>query len=1172
MKRTFKNRKNVLALCLSALMLTSVTALASCKDSVADSSSSSSSSAATVKDTGLITNSDFKTDLLNDKTPMVKTVTGWGSATAIGNATSSKAASGMIDTSEDAWKYLTGSYYENPDDVKSLSESQAKNVWDNLTAKDKLTYYKAWEEKNTDGDIDEDLSFYESINISLGDIPTVNPGTPLKEGDEGYDEDDQKVLMIHNENPLASNTPTATYKAIGTAQKFASTSTVTLPAGASAELSLWVKTANLECSATDGSVQSAIGKGAFISVSNSVGGTSLPAYEVTNIQAEEWTQYSFYLRGSSYTQTTFSLTLGLGQDLGGRLGYVNGYAFFDHVECELIEDDAFETGTQDIDNAYKADFASEKKDKTIDTSLSAHANAKTFALDFAGGFDALSLFETAKYEATVVDGYTALAGVENTTVPIALKGGFDGSNDITGVYTPAELKTAAESGSNKYLTAVYENHLKDNAFSAEKSVMLLLSAKGAAYTATPTQNIAFSDYEIETGVPAEYLAISVFVKTSDMYGKTGAGITLIDGNTKTSFSAIDTSDITPVVIGDNEDVYAGWQQYLFFVEKGEDTADDISFQLAFTFGPTDISAKSTPTDFSEGFAAFTNLQVRVMNQKEYESAKAGTYAKTVTINGEQKDTGSGNSGFDTAAATPSNALEKGLANLKNYVGVDSNSDRVNKDPSALGGNAAVNQNENAGLLNKENFIKDGGIYDTLKASADKAWFNGLFGSATSAEEAWNNVIGSDSSQPLVIWNETATAYGYLGNSTSISANSYASVSIRVKVSAGATANVYLIDTDDTTYQSQLSASRQRIYWYDDDGNICVSDPTESDFNKRTDIAFYLKSDGLYYVNKNWSGSAGIPTDRAYANLANYEKDSNGNLVIAENGISYDYSDVWNNEGVIDIVYYKGENGYYTYTAGAKKDVYDLASVEALIPRYTATDAQGMHFEVTDTQGEWVTVTFYVHTGNVAKNYRLEVWSGDRTGNESAAGSYVLFDLNTPVSAETYFSTLSEQYKNAILEKYDGKIENVPVSEMFYGAFSFYDSNIFRRYDETLDKNNIGDAYEKSFVPSEKSIEGIAYLSYYDEETLSYTKFVDYSLSEQEVTKTVETDNDTEEEEEDTDSDMNIWLLASSISIAAILVLAVISLVVQKLVKKYRRKHGARVREEVAEKTKKSKKK
>ena len=85
-------------------------------------------------------------------------------------------------------------------------------------------------------------------------------------------------------------------------------------------------------------------------------------------------------------------------------------------------------------------------------------------------------------------------------------------------------------------------------------------------------------------------------------------------------------------------------------------------------------------------------------------------------------------------------------------------------------------------------------------------------------------------------------------------------------------------------------------------------------------------------------------------------------------------------------------------------------------------------------------------------------------------------------------------------------------------------------------------------------------------------FADYALSEVEVTKTVETDTDTEEEEEDTSDDTNIWLLGSSIAIAGVLVLAVISLIVQKLVRKYRKKSGSKAREQIATTSKKSKKK
>ena len=136
-------------------------------------------------------------------------------------------------------------------------------------------------------------------------------------------------------------------------------------------------------------------------------------------------------------------------------------------------------------------------------------------------------------------------------------------------------------------------------------------------------------------------------------------------------------------------------------------------------------------------------------------------------------------------------------------------------------------------------------------------------------------------------------------------------------------------------------------------------------------------------------------------------------------------------------------------------------------------------------------------------------------------------------------------------------------------FSFFDSNTFRRYDETLDENGIGNDYEKSFIPSENA-SGIAYLAKKDGNT--YYTIADYALSEQEVTKTVETDTETEEEEETADDDTNIWLLASSIAIAGVLVLAVISLIVQKLLRKYRKKKGTKAREQATVITKKSKKK
>jgi hypothetical protein len=135
MKKKTNSRKNkLLALFLSLMMATStLAAFASCTDG--DSSSSSSSSdeeqtEETVKDEGIITNADFET-FNNNKglNPIVTSVTGWtrsvNSATS-GTALSSKAASGIIDTQDEAWADLTTSKLDKA--ASALSEDEAKAI------------------------------------------------------------------------------------------------------------------------------------------------------------------------------------------------------------------------------------------------------------------------------------------------------------------------------------------------------------------------------------------------------------------------------------------------------------------------------------------------------------------------------------------------------------------------------------------------------------------------------------------------------------------------------------------------------------------------------------------------------------------------------------------------------------------------------------------------------------------------------------------------------------------------------------------------------------------------------------------------------------------------------------------------------------------------------------
>ncbi|MBQ8309147.1 MAG: hypothetical protein IJX96_04865 [Clostridia bacterium] len=1133
MKNNNARKNRFLALFLSVLMVSAAgTAFASCNDSSSESSSSSSSSAtSTKKDDGLIKNAGFEIDDVSDTKPVITSVSSWTrsvNSETSGSALSSKAASGVINTSTEKWDDLTKSNFEG-EDFSTWTEEKAEEEWENMSVKDKLAYYDAWEENNDDDDKDvEDLEFYESFNIDSEDIPDCeNPKTHYAEGDENASKN-PNVLMIHNEY---SN---STYDAFGTAQKYTSSTTVTVSAGTSAKFSVWVKTSDLTSSATSGDEQAAVDKGAYISITNSLGSTSLDPLEVKNINTEGvtthngWVQYHFYLKGASYADSTFTIVLGLGKGGGtNRHEYVNGYAFFDDITCETITNDTYDKAITETTKVVYHD--SEKSEKSFHAG---EVSYEAYAIDFAQTATS-SAWTTGSY---VLDGTWKVdptTETRNGKVYTAAKNptggattyqglGISTEGDVNGVFTKSTMAAV----DNDYLKAVYNKNFKDSEFIGDDDkVLMLLSANGAAYTAK-------SDATKVTLAPESYAAISFYVKTSAMSGFTGANATLIDGTNKTALSSIDTTTIATVDINDDtKDIYDGWVRYYFFVSNETDEAKE--FSIDFGFGPTTVT-DTTTSSYYTGFAAFTKFEYYTFaDEKAFDSAASGTYAKVVSLTGSTGEA-AGDSGFDSAAAVPSNAIENGFANPKNYKGVYSDSDYVNGGGD--GENTALYTNANAGLLNKEHADNYASILEKLGG----------------AGATWDSVIGSDATQPLVIYNDgdQTLPYGFIGKSTTISASSYATVSLRVKVSNGATASVYLVDMADDTHESFLSVSGRLTYWYDDDGNVCVKDPTSDDFNDKKDVAFKLQSNGLYKVNPSWSGAEGLNANDYYANLSAYEKDAENNLVVADGGVSYNYTDKWLNDGNDGIAFYYNESDQTYYADSAMTiPVKGFESVSALIPRYEATESKELKVQVkgTATTPVWQTVTFYIHTGDTAKNYRLEVWNGDReTATTNASGSYVIFDSYTPDAVDDKFATLIDQ-RVAEIDK------NAELGSYFESVFSFYDSAKYLRYDEKADVNEVGNSYE-SYLSS-SNVEGVAFLAY--DKGNEHEIYADYSYSEYTVTPDADDDTTEDEEEEETAADpTNIWLLAISIAIAAVLIFAVVSLTIRKIVARSRKKRGS----------------
>lgn len=1201
-------KKRFLALLLSALMVSSTAAFAACGADDDDSSSSPSSSTeeVTKADNAPIKNGGFETfDKKDGKNLIGTSVSSWTrsvNSASSGSALSSKSASGIIDTTADAWKELTTTGLTNKK-PEELTEEEAKANWSSMTAADKLKYYEAWEDANEDDEKDvDDLDFYEAFNIDSEDLPDCdNPLTHDYDPTitDAKDVTNKNVLMIHNEY---SNSTTVNK---GTAQKYTSSSTITVKAGTSAKFSVWVKTADLQ-SPTDKDEDElpAVGNGAYISITHSVGSKSLDPLVIKNIDTSDipvnetnhwgWEKYEFVLQGASFADTTFTIVLGLGQGGGtDTFEYVNGYAFFDDAVCETISNADYETESSSL-SAFTA--SSTAKQKTIN----AYTNDdKKFALDFYGEFQT-----STNALASVVSEYTTEKGNTGEFTSIAnptgnlqtYQGlGFDTTYDVKQVFaTPSAIETFATSENNKLLNAIYTDHFKNNVLyknvltkadgSADtdaQKTLLLYSADGAAMTAN-----APTVYTVGAG---KYLALSFFLKTSDMDGVTGAGITLKEttGKNKVSFESLDVSSATTVDISEtNKDIYGGWQQCFFFVKN--ETNDALSFTLSFNLGPKTIIGTSK-SSYTEGFAAFTGFKTKAMDEAEYNCVSGGTYAKTVSLVGKDKAS-IGSTSFDSAAGVPTDAIKSGFADPKNYKGIYSNSEY-------LGGNgdAEINTNTNAGLLNMEYVqLTD---EDTGITSENVAYTNILQKlGATGAYDAqnpyavWNSVFGGTpynvpTTQPLVIYNESAQthSYGFIGNSTSLATKTPTQISLLVKVggNTAAKAYVHLISTDADTFGEDLTVSRNLTYWYNDDGDVCVEDPAKND--KSSNIALKLQANGLYKINPAWSGATTLTDAQKnsyYANLAAYTKKSDGetiNLMTEKGAVSYDYNESWRNDGNDGIAFYnynETKNAAYAYSTNQTDEnlVYDFSTLvdgsnNALVtPRYQAKTSESLSFEIGYTGNKWALVSFYIYTGDMAKNYRLEVWSGDREGtNPNPAGSFVAFNtLN--------YGSLTEENYNDLLGKQEDGLD-AETNDYFKGAYSFYDTDSYLRYDSTLDENDVGDSYTDYI--SSKHTDKVAYLRYADTTTLEQGIFANYSVTETVEQPTIKTDDDdNDNNDDDTPTDpTNVWLLASSIAIAAVLLLAVVSLIVRKVLARVRRKRGVQVlmKTEKSKKEKKTKK-
>lgn len=1268
--------------CTAAFSLSGIAA--ACKDKT-DDGTDEEDKKTSVEDSQLLKNGNF--EFFETPSEDKKAEYYLYNPTSWSGAASSYTKSGIIGTSQKAWEALTAENLSERLDRNNDLDSNDSNYKDeyidfNGLKSSDLLYkdtYAALNDKDEDNPdrkefienpethysvVKEGDNYYATVDGDKKQVYVDDKGDYYlaKNGDK-FEEPISHVLMVHNYSTSHN----------GLAQNYSSV-TVELPANTAAEISVWVKTAYLKYQQGSDVEQD---RGANITVTHTAGSTTLDDFSITGINTEKlikegstagsngWVQYTVYVNACDFTSSNITLKLGLGEE-----SYkAEGYAFFDDVKVSKFKSLDSE-GCSYSDNISKlnvngknavCDLASDESEKIfIADSYSRNGGAITdvrfsknfhYFIDLASSEDYRPIdFANAKAGLTVDDddyvsstsydgklkGFTtsSLTSVANAKLP----------KNFTSLITEKDLLAYVKAGYTftSADTEYYEtlNSALKSADSLPKvnsatqnNMLVMLSAYGAAYTSSFDLSVAGKGHKI----------VSFWVKTSDMGGSKAATITVTEkiNEETTATLAVESTDVTTDIDDNNKDIYNGWVQCFVFIENqnsGTSGARDINFE--FSFGNTTIK-DTTLSAYKFGWAAIANVQVLDVDEDVFSYTGSGTYSTTLTITEDEEKT---TNVFDEVYGSQSNKIKTDIVNPSTYSGVNGASSTVVNNGAVSLPFDEINNNANAGLINKKYF----------ESYKDKGWYSQLLNSfnvsSADATVAWNEIFGSASTQPLIIVNslrdgylqvkgataetyknyytkdedgnfvavgedddfdETITYYnkkqvlnyGFIGSNQTISADGYSTVSVRVKVSAGAVAYVYLVDSTAGKEVLTFNAPNYSFY-YDEDGNVLKGEPKENATlaEQRANLLYTLRSDGLYEDENG----------KIFANTLNYIKTYEDESVVYYNadGEIVSFDDLEDGE-----VYYtqnkqianhflstKDGKRVYEYKDGAYYYLVDnkattlVNTFDINYARYNNTKVDESYCVKIDgnesgVAGKWITVNFVINAGSEAKNYRLEVWSGARdefategnTQNGTVIFDYSYATVSDGNSASDYeneikqayisvldkknllkdeaisSSTENVKYFSDLVAKYisEGKLSESDLNEYpvlknytaHYYTFSLYDSQTYVPFNkDTASENQTGYDYDVNNYS-----ETLSYLSVKDDD--SYSIFADYSSIDQSFTINSDDDSDNggndgeEEEKKDTST---VWLLVSSILLVVALVFAVAAIMIKDAVKKMRR--------------------
>lgn len=780
--KTNKFRKFLISLLslMIAIMLAFVCACSNTNDDDNDDDDSSSSTEE-VSDYQTVSNGDFEFNTDEDTTYPYSTSISWTRSNdkSVSSAVSSSNSSGIIDTSDTAYGKLTAS--SKPVE----SESNGETVYFNP----RTPAYYGLVKNEYDAD-DED----KRINPNVA-------GT--------------KVLMINNK---VSSKPGQ-----GTAQKFTSTSTLSVSQKGYAKISLWVMTYGLDTVVAD---KKASGEyGAYVSITNSMGSSEYENVLIDNINTNgEWANVVLYVQGSEINSSSYTITLGLGRGSKSNTdGYVEGFAYFDNVSITKYTKSEFTDLNVSADKTVSVTESTSKADLTVDlknttytdngsqadyvdeATAKAKYTTKSLMLSYPVDFSYSNLGNgTFAYNTTVANNYT-----------------FNAEGNVTETKTFGSL-TASVFGDN--YNTIFGDFAKIGDNDTSVAYMYFANPSSATYTSEKI-TIASESYKVVT-----FFAKSGLINSNSVYK---AKVTLKEDDK----DAVDLfSDVSALT---EEGEYGYWTKYTVAVYNPTDR--DAAFTINMSFGMikgefTDIPKRDLPT----GYAVIADIKKADVDETTYENILTSTTVNKQTVYGEYLvyEDETDNTDNDEYNITPDITQQSVIAfePTKNVTSFTFKGDATKTV---------------RGIVNSKYINANGTYGHNQVAIANLDSLNSLK-TLRSDGITYNNYA-----QAIVLSNKEATSSSFQTTKATFAANSYSTIIVRLRVTGDAQANIYLSSTD----YNETNGNYELLSIKGDDNNSAnitakVTNGSHLFDGKWTEVCFYVATgnEAIDYRVEIWNGS------------------------------------------------------------------------------------------------------------------------------------------------------------------------------------------------------------------------------------------------------------------------------------------------------------------------------